>query len=384
MDKVTRLKELHSIKEFRGSKLGILRLNNLANPSKGIVVRFAGKEFLPISYDTYGHPIVSKQCFEYYKALKGLNEREGESLVPEVEYEPQYFVVRRDVYDSKEAFESIEMLPEEEQLNRLKEILIYRKKAHFTGKELKTYILYGKYALYEDGHVYICTFDEKEDNQKNVIRNVFEVMNQRVFCKMRTKFSRTNTASCLGQSSEMSKPIVQDLSEVSNFELLRDKKTEKLIELHIPGAKDKCAICGKKFKISDVKEFAITENAECAKVHSSCLYDCTIAENYLEASKIIDNVYSEIPPSEIIKEINEDGKEMVWYKYHTRDGDIGIRFKNKVREIKFFGNFKPFNLELLFKDVDVTKRRLFDAKIIHAWSKEAAIKYLMMVENENM
>lgn len=368
--------ELHSIKEFRGSKLGVLRLNNLANPGKGIVVRFAGKEFLPISFDTYGHPIVSKQCFDYYKALKALKEREGGNLVPEVTYEPQYFVVRRDVYDSKEAFEEIETLSEEEQLKRLKEILICRKKAHFTGKELNTFILYGKYAVYEDGHIYMCTFEEKCENAvKNVIKDVYKKISSR----MKLKGCKIDTDLMQKESTTF---IVKDLSEVEKFELLTDPKTGKLIEVHIPGEKDRCAICGKKFTIDDVKKIAITENSECAKVHSSCLYDCTIAENYLEASKIIDNVYPGTPESEIIKEYKEDGKEMVWYKFHTRDGDIGIRFKNKVRELKFFGNFKPFNLELLFKDVDVTKRRLDDAKVIHAWSKEAAIQYLMMVEKE--
>ena len=121
------LTELHSIKKFRGSKLGILRLNKLANSEMRIVVRFAGKEFLPISYDTYGHPIISEECFAYYNALKALKEREGGSLVPEVEYEPQYFVIRKDLYDSKTAFARLETFPEEKQLKELKQILINRK-----------------------------------------------------------------------------------------------------------------------------------------------------------------------------------------------------------------------------------------------------------------
>lgn len=342
MEKDTRLRELHSIKQFRGSNLGILRLNQLASSRKGAVVRFAEKEFIPISFDTYGHPIISEQCFAYYKAIKALREREGESLVPEVEYTSESFVIRKDVYDSKEAFEKIETLPEEEQLKALKEILIYRKKAHFTGQKLNTYILYEKYALYEDGHIYICSF-EKKDKSKDI-------------------------------------KIVMDLSEVTNFKLLKDKKTGQIIEHHIPGVKDRCSICGKKFNINDVKNFATTEDSKCEKVHSSCMYDCIVALNYQEACSIVKTVYQKEFLSEIIKEYDkEDEKEKIWYKYHTTDGDLGIRFKNKVIELKFFGNFKPFNLENLFKDEDVTKKRLEDSKVIHAWGFKNAVKYLSMV-----
>ena len=66
--------------------------------------------------------------------------------------------------------------------------------------------------------------------------------------------------------------------------------------------------------------------------------------------------------------------------YHTKQGDVALRFKNKVIEIKWCGNFKPFNLEALFKDEDVTKRKLEDSKIIHAWSADDAVRYLMMVK----
>lgn len=339
---MTKVTELHSIKKFRGSKLGIVRLNKLASSEKGIVVRFAGKEFHPKSRDTYGHPIMSEQCFAYYKALKALKEREGESLVPEVEYEPQCFVVRKDVYDSKEAFEKIDKLPREEQLKALKEILVYRKKASFNNQELNTFILYGKYALYENGHIYKCKYKLKD---------------------------------VLGEDK-----LILDLSEVTDFERLTDPKTGELIELHIPGPKDKCSICGQKFSIEDVKKFATTEDDKCDKVHSECLYDCIVAKNYAEASKIVSTVYQEEFPSDIIKEYDEEKqKERIWYRYKTVDGDLGIRFKPKVIELKFFGNFKPFNLEIVFKDEDVTKKRLKDARVIHAWGFKNAVKYLSIV-----
>lgn len=157
-------KELHSIKKFRGSNLGILRLNRIAKTSS-IKIHIGKEEIKPIGFDTYGHPIISEKSFTYYRALKALKERSGESLVPEVEYEPSAFCIRRDVYDSKEGIEKIETFPEKEQLKELKRILIHRKLANFNQKELKTYILYGKYALNSDGRVYMCTYDETDKSK---------------------------------------------------------------------------------------------------------------------------------------------------------------------------------------------------------------------------
>lgn len=167
--------------------------------------------------------------------------------------------------------------------------------------------------------------------------------------------------------------MVMELSEVNNFKLLN--------EVHIPNENDTCAICGDKFNINDIKNYLTTEDEKSQKNHTTCLYNYVEAVNYEKASRIIDTVYLEKPSSEITKEYDEeDQKEKVWFVYHTQDGDVGIRFKNKVIEIKWFGNFKPFNLETLFKDEDVTKRKLKNAKIIHAWSPSDAIRYLMMVE----
>lgn len=320
----TTLRELHSIKKFRGSNLGILRLNHLAK-ADGMKIKIGDEEVDPISFDTYGHPIISAASFEYYKALKAIKERQGESLVPEVEYQRDNFCIKSMLYDSKEGIEDILDCAEEKQLTRLKDILVNRKKAHFIRANMDTFILYGKYCLYEDGHVYMCNCTP--------IGNTQDIM---------------------------------ELSEVTNFELLH--------EVHIPGAKDRCAICGKPFTINDVKSFNTTENENCEKVHAECLRKRTEAVNYQIASKIIDTVYSDSPASEVVY---EDG--FVWYKYHTKQGDLALCFRNKVIEIKWFGKFRPFNLETLFKDEDVTKKKLEDAKVIHAWGPTDAIKYLTMV-----
>lgn len=328
------VKELHSIKKFRIGNLGIIRLNQLAYP-RDIVIKIGDEEFRPVGYDTYGHPIISEENLIYYKALKSIKERAGESLVPEVEYFPQPFVVKREVYDSAEWIMKIEELPVEKQLEELKQILIFRKRAHFEGEELNTFILYGKYALYKDGHVYLCNY-----NKDNI---------------------------------EQPEKMVLELSEVTDFELLE--------EVHIPRHEDVCSICRKNFTITDIKTFLTTEDENSRKAHKKCLQKYVEACNYQRASRIIDSVYQDHTESEVIREYDEeDKKEKVWYLYHTRQGDVALRFKNKVIEIKWFGNFKPFKLEKLFEDEDVTKRRLEDAKVIHAWADDDAIRYLSMVK----
>ena len=133
------VKELHSIKKFRVGNLGIVRLNHLAYP-KDITIKIGDETFYPVGYDTYGHPIISEENFIYYKALKSIKERQGENLVPEVEYIPQPFVIKREVYDSIEWLQKLKNeIPEEEKLKFLKEILIFRKRAHFEKKELNTF-----------------------------------------------------------------------------------------------------------------------------------------------------------------------------------------------------------------------------------------------------
>ena len=323
-------KELHSIKKFRSGNLGIIRLENLALVNEKLKVRIGDKEIKPISFDTYGHPIISEENFIYYKALKAIRERQGDSLTAEVRYEPNPFCIKMEVYDSVEGIRKCADVPGVT-LKELKQVLQFRRQAKFSGRELNAFILYGKYLLNTDGNVYVCSYNYT------------------------TPYS-----------------AVMELSEVTNLEIHE--------QIHIPGENDVCAICGEKFDISDVKNFGVTEDENCRKSHRECLSNYIEAVNYQNASRIIDSVYQDTPKSEVLREFDtEERKEKVWYLYHTKHGDVAIRFKNKVIEIKWFGNFKPFNLEKLFAEEDVTKRKLTDSKIIHAWSMDDAIKYLNMV-----
>lgn len=330
------LKEIHTIRTFRGTDLGIIRLDNLAKPEK-MKITIGGIEVNPIAFDTYGHPIISASNFIYYQALKENYGRKEITFLTEVSYEPAIFCYRRDVYDSIESIEKAitgnkenkDDKKEDKQLKALKELLILRKQAAFLKMELKNFILYGKYLLSEDGHIYSA-------------------------CNLPIDWS-----------------VDRDVVEINN-----DIDLSTLKEVHIPGSEDVCAICGKNFIIKDVKENLFSENKHAEKVHCKCYKDFNIEVELNVASQIIDAVYEGKPPVEIRKEWDEeDQKEKIWYSFKTNQGTISIRFKHKVIVIEWHDNFKPFNM-MIFDGERVTK---YD-RGIHAWSKDDAIRYISMAK----
>ena len=226
-------KELHSIKPFRGGKLGVIRLNNLAYADKKkMKIHIGNRVFKPIGFDTYGHPIISADNFKYYQALKSITERKGESLVPVVEYEKKPFCIRRECYDSAEAIEKTlnsevtdemnenEMLKVyEKSLDEFKRLLIFRKHAAFCHMELDEFIVLDFYFLAKDGKIYEC---------KNAIQP-------------------TN----LDEHGNLLHPKAIKASEARSYEVGK--------EIHIPSSEDVCAVCGRNFSILDVEDFSISE-----------------------------------------------------------------------------------------------------------------------------
>lgn len=332
--------EIHTIRPFRGRKvmdpnkeqgsLGIIRLDKLSYPSD-MKIDINGIEINPIAYDTYGHPIVSASNFDYYKALKRNADRRSDTFLTKVTYRPKPFCVKRAIYDSEDAIKKAAIIDEKKErgLKDLKELLIYRKQAAFCKLNLDTYLLYGKYILSNNGHVYWA---------KNI---------------KSTKFLESVVA-----------PI-KDEELISKGE-----------EFHVPDEGDVCAVCGKSFILNDVKEGFVSENEKFEKIHEMCHYNFTLEVNQKNASAIVDSVYEGNPEVKIVKEWDEeDQTEKVWYVYETYQGTIAIRLKRKVIVIKWFDNFKPFNMAL-FEAERVTK---FD-RGIHAWSKDDAIRYLEMAK----
>ena len=309
------IEEFHTMKSFRGTDLGIIRLNKLAitdNPKMEITI--GDERIYPIGFDTYGHPIISSQNYAYYKALKKNYDRDEKTFLLKVTYEYKAFCIRLDVFNEADIINSI---ANGNSLRKLKEILMLRKQYNFCKKnsnsknELKCFIIFGRYLLETDGHVYLWD----EDNKK------------------------------------------------------------KGPEVHIPGEDDVCATCGKHFNIQDVRDANITEDDQACKYHKSC-YDKYVQELQLcKASQIMDVVYENIPSYDIIPD-NDGNEKFNWYCYHTTQGDIALRFKTKVISIKWYDNFKPFDVKKVFKKEPVTKFN----RGIHAWSPEDAIRYLSMAK----
>lgn len=328
--------EIHTIRPFRGRKvmdpnkelgsLGIIRLDQLAYPGD-MKIDINGIEINPIAYDTYGHPIVSASNFDYYKALKTNADRRSDTFLTKVTYRPKPFCVKRAIYDSEDAIKKAAIIDEKKErgLKDLKELLIYRKQAAFCKLPLNTYLLYGYILLSNDGHIYLTE----------------------------------------GIESESVVAKIKDEDFISKGD-----------EIHVPEDGDVCAVCGKSFILNDVKEGFVSENEKFEKIHQMCHYNFTLEVNQQKASAIVDSVYEGNPEVKIVKEWDEDDQtEKIWYVYETYQGTIAIRFKRKVIVIKWFDNFKPFNMAL-FEEERVTK---FD-RGIHAWSKDDAIRYLEMAK----
>lgn len=355
--------EAHTIREFRGTNFGIIRLNELSRPNR-MKILIGGIEIRAIGYDTYGHPIISESDFIYYNALQNNYKRSEKTFMAEVWYEPNPFCIRRDIYDSIESIQKIvleeetiedvieyknederkrkeaEILKKKEErqnqkLGELKKLLVYRKRAAFLGNDLKSYLLYKTYILSSDGRIYFASDLPKE---------------------------------CLESLLDGEDVIEFDEKIISAIQLSN--------EVHIPDSSDVCTICGKRFTLNDVKDNLITENERVEKVHRKCHHDFTIEVELNEASLLIDALYEKKPNVEITTEWDdEDKKEKRWYHYKTNQGTISICFKHEFIVIIWHEDFK-LNMGI-FDAEDVTKYK----RGIQAHSKDDALRYLMMAKN---
>ena len=224
-----RKEKVRAVEKLRQTTLGKLRLEKLAYPSVNkMKITIGEKQVFPIGFDSYGHPIISEGAVKYYMMMKEKAEKKGKDFYVVVEYEERPFCFKKSIYDSEDRklfeFESVKPSIESvspEDLKKLKKILVYRKMAAFLNKELNSFSLYDKYLLGEDGKVYEYLSEEK--NNEDIVK----------------------------------------LDETIN--------TVNLKEVHIPEENDFCAICGKTFNICDVKEFNVTEDENCNKVHRECM-----------------------------------------------------------------------------------------------------------------
>lgn len=329
------IREFHSIKPFRGEGgLGIIRLNHLAIPGTA-KIHFNEMEFKAIGFDTYGHPIISNGVFSYYKALKLLAERNGESLVPIVEYMKRPFCISKKYYDSREEIEKIveydEILEKTEKgkrkkLEMFKQMLINRKLAAFQGTNLSLFVVYGIYVLAPNGHVYyVDSIIKKTANETKYVLEENDILN--------ITFSK---------------------------------------EVHLPDSTDACNICGSNFTMDDIVNGIVAEDLDCNKVHKHCLNEFQIAIEHKKASSIVDAVYDEHPKSYVQKEENP-----LQYVFETKQGKIYISFIDNDRvKIKWSEEFFPFDLKQFGYPETANKTHTAIAK-----TRDHAIDLLIGVKN---
>lgn len=339
------------ITDLRGSKLGVIRLSNLAYPREtDFEIKIDNLEVIPVGFDTYGHPVISEEQFEIYKNMKAFKERENKTLEVKVSYNRMPFVIRSELFDTVKGIENaIKKSVAAKNLKDFKEMLIRRKQYAFTGKFLRDFVIFDRYLLAKNGKVY----------------NVRNVNYKEIPVEMKAE----------------DRPDMRDTvatEELVGFEIIS--------EVHLPNVGEKCAICGKELTLKDIANGTFEENDDAEKAHIECFahyYDCI---NWQKANTIIDAVYDKPETEEISDIVDEDDefKEVKRYLYHTEDGDVSIRFKTKVIEIKWHGKFKPFDFEKIFESETSTKEIKEDGtKIIHAWSMDKAIEYLLRAKLAN-
>lgn len=332
------------ITNLRGSKLGVIRLSKMAYArEEDYEIKIGDLEVKPVGFDTYGHPVISEKQFEIYKNMKALMEQQNKVLKVEVSYCEMAFCIKTCLFDTIAGIEdAIGASIKDKNLHAFKEMLVYRKQHAFTGGKLHEFVVFGKYFLAENGKVY---------NVKN--------MRFKDIPYDAEKEDRPDLRDTVS---------IEELSEIEAFE-----------EVHIPNAREKCAICGKELTLIDVANGTFLENEFAEKAHTECFAYYNDCVNWQKANEIINAVYDKPDTEKISEIIDEDTvKEVERYLYHTPDGDVSIRIKTKVIEIKWHGKFKPFDFEKTFENENSTKYINNDgSRVIHAWSKDKAISYLL-------
>ena len=324
--------EIHNIKPFRNTNLGIIRLDKLANP-KNMKIFLGNRQVSPIGYDTYGHPILSEEVLQFYFALKSNSERRNDTFLVKVQYEEANFFIKSHYYDSKE--EMVKILNSEPtiKLEKFKEFLIMRKKAAFVGRKLNVIALKFdniSYILAEDGKIYLAEAIETKSEETVLTEEDMELY-------------------------------------------LYEK------EIHIPSSEEVCKICGKSFSFEDVENGFIAFEDNC-KAHLQCARDFTEQIQEKKACAIMDAVYLNPKASvKLCRFIDEKGIERNRFIFTTEHGEISIYFKTKVIVIEWGENYKPFQINI-FDAERVTKYDDQRGRGIHAWGPADAIKYLEMAK----
>lgn len=317
-----------------GEEHGFIQLKKIAKPET-VKVFLEGEEIVPEFINTFGIPIFSPVTTLRYLYQGERNRRDGKpQLLFEVRYEEADMF---SLYDSKEKFDSIEGIEESlESLSSFQELL--GKRLIFTEETknipLGEFVVYGRYYLDQYGQI-------------------LEIQNE---------------------SFVEEDPWVPDVCTRNHFDLLTNSYnvTDKVAFPKTEG--ERCAYCGKKMTIGDLKKgfekIRLLQDKE-EIVHKKCFEDFVKDIDLDEITSFVDEVYPEKPKMELIPNGANPSSFILWYLFHTSDGDIIIG-KEEIggdTVIEWQENYKPFDMAI------------FNGEACDMWYDDEDVSSLEMEEN---
>jgi len=321
---------------------GYIELSDMAYPLT-VRVSLNGKEIIPASFDCFGYPIFSHEQAKIYE-IKNFeykkNSKKKEDLKFKVSYRVDSSWTSRYFFDTQDGIgKSLVGLRE---FNRVLDDRKRYLKKH-PHERLNQFVVFGKFLL--DERAQVLGIDRNQKG-KVVTKSPVESLEE---------FKKNN-------------PL--------GYTFVRG-------ELSIPKHHSICPCCGKHITIYDVKDhYCVSVNDKF--YHESCYHEL---QKYNEIIEIIINIVGcAYGQDEYQYELLPNGycnslccAHIPWFLVHTKYGDIVIGKRKRVISIEWQENFKPFDMNELFANEDVTKWSENGKCGIHAWSVENACKYLTRV-----
>jgi len=145
----------------------------------------------------------------------------------------------------------------------------------------------------------------------------------------------------------------------------------------------KCNICGNKYTMDDLKNHTLIFNNG-IWYHKTCfaLYS-DIKETDFLTRIIMNRVYNinEYTYMIVPNEYTYLHNNLPWICFNTIDGDITVGKRKRVYSIEWHENYKKFDFDKIFKDENVTKINENNTRVIHAWTQEKLVEYLLRARN---
>ncbi|MBR6688458.1 MAG: hypothetical protein IKL68_00370 [Clostridia bacterium] len=324
--------------------MGHITLERLAKPET-VKVMLNGEEIIPISFNAFGHPNFSEEqdmLFMFKKEALSRAAGKHVSLEADVTYEERVFDVPRASFDTKEGInKSITSL------KGLRELLNNR-------------------SMYLKVH-------PKERLNEFVIFNCFWLDQ---FAQVMSLENPENTVGIK----------LPDVVDMDIFRRYNSNLSFSTGGRAIPTEDAVCPCCGKAFTLEDVKRNTAVY-VEGKYYHRECRLNYEHLHEIDRLTRILMDIVYDY--KDYTFDLLPNGycsrgccNHLPWLLCHTPDGDIIIGWRKRVISIEWQENYKPFDMNELFADENVTKWIETNKCGIHAWGREKAYEYLKKVREK--